>query len=159
STAFVAGPYVRQHALVSTQYNTINFIRAMERILGLAPIHLTDAVAQPMADIFDVTQTSWTYSANPAPILYNSSLPLPSKPAALRVPKPTHDAKYWARVTKGFDFSKEDRVDPEAFNRVMWRGLKGDTVYPGDPSLAVTRRLYKQSLKTAKTSGTDPDGD
>jgi hypothetical protein len=58
SIAFVAGPYVKQHALVSTQYNTINFLRTMERILGLAPIHLTDAIAQPMADIFDVTQSS-----------------------------------------------------------------------------------------------------
>jgi hypothetical protein len=41
----------------------------------------------------------------------------------------------------------------------MWRGLKGDTVYPGDASLAVTRKLYKQALKAATTSGADPDGD
>jgi hypothetical protein len=47
SIAFIAGPYVKQNALVSTQYNTINFLRTMEWVLGLAPVHLTDAVAHP----------------------------------------------------------------------------------------------------------------
>jgi len=27
------------------------------------------------------------------------------------VPKAAHDAKYWARVTKGMDFSGADRLD------------------------------------------------
>jgi hypothetical protein len=147
SVAFITGPYVKHNAVVSTQYNTINVIRTMERILGLAPIHLTDAVAQPMADVFDTTQLSWTYAAAPAPILFNTSLPLPTPVAGLRIPKPTHDAKYWARVTKGLDFSKEDRVNPEAYNRILWKGLKGDQVYPGDASLAETRKRYKEALK------------
>jgi hypothetical protein len=148
SIAFIVGPYVNQGgAVVSTQYNTINFLRTMERVLGLEPMHLTDAVAQPMADVFDINQESWTYTATPAPILYNTSLPLPPKPMALRVPKPTHDAKYWARVTRGFDFSDADRVDPVAFNRILWKGLKGNQVYPGDANLAETRKRYKQALK------------
>ncbi len=148
STMFVVGPYVKQGGgVVSTQYNTINVIRTMERILGLQPIHLTDAVAQPMADIFDTTKASWNYSAAPAPILYNTSLPLPPKPAAMAVPRPKHDAAYWARAMKGFDLSREDRVDPDAFNRILWKGLKGDTVYPGDKNLAETHKRYKVALK------------
>jgi hypothetical protein len=98
-----------------------------------------------MADVFDITQTSWTYSASPAPILYNTTLPLPPRPLGLRIPKLTHDAKYWARVTKGFDFSKEDRVDPVAYNRILWQGLKGDAVYPGDANLTETRTRYKEA--------------
>jgi len=132
---------------VSTQYNTINFLRTMTRILGLPPAHLTDAVAQPMADAFDISQASWTYSATPAPILYNTSLPLPPRPLGLRIPKPAHDAKYWAHVTRGFDFSKEDRVDPVAYNRILWQGLKGDAIYPGDTSPAETRKRYKEALQ------------
>jgi hypothetical protein len=160
SIAFIAGPYVKQHALVSTQYNTINFVRTIERILGLTPIHLTDAVAQPMADVFDVAQSSWTYSAAPSAMLYNTSLPLPAKVAGLRVPKPTHDAKYWARVTKGLDFSKEDRVDPVAYNRILWQGLKGDKLYPGDQNLAETRTRYKGALKKRNVpQPADRDGD
>ena len=81
STAFIAGPYVKHGALVSTQYNTINFLRTMERILGLPPVHLTDGLAQPMADVFDTTQSAWTYNAAPAPILYNTTLPLPVRAA------------------------------------------------------------------------------
>jgi hypothetical protein len=39
--------------------------------------------------------------------------------------KPTHDAQYWAEKTKGFDFSGEDRVPPELYNKILWEGLKG----------------------------------
>jgi hypothetical protein len=159
STAFIVGPYVKQGgAVVSTQYNTINFVRTIERVLGLAPNHLTDAIALPMADVFDTTQTTWTYSATPSAYLYSTTLPLPAPQTGLVIPKSTHDAKYWARVTKGFDFSKEDRVDPVAYNRILWRGLKGDTVYPGDSNLAETRKLYKEALKK-KNIPVDRDGD
>ena len=34
--AFVAGAYVKQQAVVSTPYNTINFLRTIEEVLGLA---------------------------------------------------------------------------------------------------------------------------
>ncbi len=39
--------------------------------------------------------------------------------------KPTHDARYWADKTRGFDFSAEDRVPTELYNRILWEGLKG----------------------------------
>jgi hypothetical protein len=70
------------------------------------------------------------------------------------IPKPTHGGEYWAHVTKGMDFTKADNVDPEAYNRILWRGLKGDVKYPGDASLSVTRRRYKEAKKKAAT-GTD----
>lgn len=159
SPAYIVGPYVKHNALVSTQYNTINFGRTMERILGVPPNHLTDGLAQPMADVFDITQASWTFTAAPAPILYNTTLPLPTRAAGLRVPKPTHDAKYWARVTRGLDFSKEDQVDPVTYNRILWQGLKGNQVYPGDANLAETRKLYKAALKNRNAVVVDRDGD
>jgi len=28
------------------------------------------------------------------------------------------------------DFSEEDKVNPEVFNRIIWEGLKGGTPYP-----------------------------
>ena len=52
TVALVAGAYVKQGAVVSTPYNTINLIRTMEEVLGLAPMNLNDALAAPMADIF-----------------------------------------------------------------------------------------------------------
>jgi hypothetical protein len=108
----VAGAYVKQGALVSTQYNTIDFVRTMEEVLGLPPMNLNDALARPMADIFNTTPSPWSFTAAPSAILYWHETAAASQPAGLSVPKPTHNAKYWARVTKGMDFSTEDRVDP-----------------------------------------------
>lgn len=50
SKVFIEGPYVKQKALVSTPYNTVNFVRTMEAILGPDPLNLNDAVGKPMAD-------------------------------------------------------------------------------------------------------------
>ena len=39
----------------------------------------------------------------------------------------------FCRVTKGLDFSKEDRVDEDVYNRILWKGIMGRKPYPGDP--------------------------
>ena len=105
SIAFVAGAFVKQRALVSTQYNTIDFVRTIEEVLGLPPMNLNDALAKPMADIFSTVPRPWSFRATPSAILYkNTLLPLPPKPFGLVVPKPTHSARFWARAMKGMDF-------------------------------------------------------
>ncbi len=159
STASIVGPYVKQNAVVSTPYNTVNMVRTIEEILGLDPLNLNDAIALPMTEVFDVGQSRWKYTAAPSSLLYNTTLPLPARSADLRVPRPKHNAAYWARVTKGMDFSKEDLVDPVSFNRVLWQGLKGDRIYPSDASLAQTHALYKKALKNSVASRVDRDGD
>ena len=132
TTAYVAGAYVR-NAVVSTAYNTIDFIRTMEEVLGLQPMNLNDAVANPMSDIFDtVPNREWTFTATPASILYCTNLPLPQP--AQPCNNPTPDANYWARVTKGMDFTDADRVDGGVFNRILWKGLMGDKPYPAAPT-------------------------
>ena len=128
--AFVAGAYVKQGALVSTQYNTIDFLRTIEEVLGLPPMNLNDALARPMADIFNTSPSSWSFTATPAPILYNTQLPLPPKPASLVVPIPAHDAAYWANVTRATDFTSEDKMDFASYNRILWAGLMGNQPYP-----------------------------
>jgi YVTN family beta-propeller protein len=128
TTAYVAGAYVR-NALVSTAYNTIDFVRTMEEVLGLQPMNLNDAVANPMTDVFNtVPNREWTFTAAPASILYCTNLPLPQPPQPCN--NPTPDAKYWARVTQGMDFTDADRVDGGVFNRILWKGLMGDKPYP-----------------------------
>jgi DNA-binding beta-propeller fold protein YncE len=136
STAYVAGAYVKRGAVVSTRYNTIDLLRTIEEVLGLPPMNLNDALARPMADIFNTTPSPWSFTAAPSAMLYNTSLPLPPKRAGLIVPKPARNAKYWARVTKGMDFSTEDRLDPLEFNRVLWKGMMGNQPYPAGLSRA-----------------------
>jgi len=165
--AFVAGAYVKQHALVSTPYNTINFVRTMEEVLGLEPMNLNDALARPMADIFDVTPNKWSFTATVPASLYppNTNLPL-TKPDGLKVPKPTHTGEYWARATKGMDFTSEDRIDFAEYNHILWRGLMGNKPYPSRPSgkdlrqnreklLARYRRSLKQPAVQAPKTGMD----
>jgi YVTN family beta-propeller protein len=145
STAYVAGAYVKQHALVSTAYNTIDFVRTIEEVLGLPPMNLNDALAKPMADIFNTKPAPWKFTATPSPILYSTKLPLPPKPDHLAVPKAKHNARYWARVTNGMDFDEEDRVDPLDFNHILWRGLKGNQPYPA-VTTGVDLRFNREAL-------------
>ena len=127
SIAFVVGPYVRRHALVSTRYTTINMLRTIESVLGLKPLGLNDALAVPMADIFDLGQKDWSYRARAAEILRSTKLPIPpdrfAPQGAARLACAIHDAAYWAEATRGQDFRTEDHLDTNAFNAALWRGL------------------------------------
>jgi hypothetical protein len=131
STAYVAGAYVK-NAVVSTSYNTLNFLRTMEEVLGLSPMNLNDELATPMSDIFNTTPSAWSFNATPAAVLYCTSLPLPAP--ALPCTNPTPNARYWARVTKGMDFTDADKVDGGYFNRILWRGMMGNRPYPSRPT-------------------------
>jgi YVTN family beta-propeller protein len=153
STAFVVGPYVRHGGVVSTHYSTVNMLRTIGEVLGLEKLGVHDAGQPPMTDAFDTTQSSWTFNAFPALVLFNSTLPLLNKAHVnlSEIPKPTHDAAWWEARTKQFDFSAEDRVNPDKFNRVIWQGLMGDRPYPAIRPGADLRQHPEQSQKAAGT--------
>jgi DNA-binding beta-propeller fold protein YncE len=125
SVALIAGPYVRQHALVSTRYTTINLLRTIEAVLGLKPMNLNDALAVPMADVFDPAQTQWTYRAEASDLLRSTQLPIPADRFAAKSASSCgqRSAGYWAAAMKGQDFSSEDRLDTPRFNSALWQGL------------------------------------
>jgi hypothetical protein len=165
TVAFVDGAFVKQKALVSTQYNTINFVRTIEEVLGLPPMNLNDALSRPMADIFNASPSPWSFTAMPSAYLYGRGLPL-VKPDGLIVPKSTHTSRYWARVTKGMDFTSQDRFDFAEYNRILWKGLMGDKPFPARPNgkdlrqnreklLARYRRSPRQETAQAPKTRTD----
>ncbi|MCL2450790.1 MAG: hypothetical protein FWD17_17750, partial [Polyangiaceae bacterium] len=133
--AFVVGPYVKHSAVVSTPYTLVSVARTIEDILGTEHMNLNTAHARPMSDAFDIASSgAWTFEAVASTVLQGTGLQptldsLGVKYAMGPVVKPKHDAAYWARVTRGFDFSDEDRVPPALFNRVLWKGLMGDKPY------------------------------
>jgi YVTN family beta-propeller protein len=130
STAYVVGPFVKQGQVVSQFYTTVNVLRTIEDILGTDHLNIHTATARPMAEVFDLKQETWKFKAEPSSYLKDTGLPLADKTGAMH---PTHDAAYWEAATAQFDFSKEDNLgDPDAFNRIIWKGLKGDAPYPGD---------------------------
>ncbi len=137
STAFIAGPYVKQGFVDSTRYNTVSFLTTMEDILGIAPLNLNDANAAPMANAFDTNQAAWKYTAVPSAYLQQTQLPIPASKYAANAQAqlaPLHSAAWWAERTKGMDFSVEDHLDSNKFNHLVWEGTMGARPYPTDRS-------------------------
>ena len=136
SIALIAGPYVKQGAVVHHRYNTVNLVRTMEAVLGLAPMGLNDALAEPMDEVFDVNQATWSFTAKVPAVLRSTALPLPPPTTAQAtcVARPRHTAAWWTAAMKGQDFNEEDRLNTAAYNRALWRGLKGDAPYPAGRS-------------------------
>ncbi len=155
SIAFVAGPYVKQGQTISTPYNTVDFIRTIEEVLGMKPMNLNDAVANPMLDVFNEHETKWSFTAKPSALLATTTLGIPpGEFAGLRPMKPTHDNEYWASVTKGMDFSKEDALDFVKYNKILWEGMMGGKPYPATPSGLDLRNNRAQLLHKQANNST-----
>ena len=129
STTYFVGPYVKKHAVVSTRYSQPNVLRTIEDIFGTEHLNLNTYYARPMADVFNIHSSgTWDFHALASTLLQHTTLNLnPATTAFVKGPhlKPTHDAQYWAEKTKGFDFSLEDRVPADLYNKILWEGLKG----------------------------------
>jgi YVTN family beta-propeller protein len=135
ATTYFAGAYVKKGAVVSTHYSQVNVLRTIEDILGTQHINLNTAFQRPMADAFDIGSPSWSFVAEASTVLQGTTLAqapsgLPVRYANGPRIKPKHDARYWAKLTAGFDFSDADRVPPAKFNKVLWKGLMGAKPYP-----------------------------
>jgi DNA-binding beta-propeller fold protein YncE len=150
STTYVAGPYVKKQAIVSTAYSQVNVLRTIEDILGTEHINLNTASASPMLDVFDTTSDgSWDFTAVASTILKGTPVGLLAERSGTPyVDGPDvqslNDVAYWAEATKDLDFSAEDRIPADIFNRIQWQGVMGDKPYPGShtvfPSVAEGQR-------------------
>jgi DNA-binding beta-propeller fold protein YncE len=140
TVALVAGAYVKQGAVDSGRYTTVNMLRTIEVLLGMKPMGLNDAAAVPMADSFTPDYKPWTYTARVPQVLRTTQLPLPPAASASETRDPAlaafnaryttalHDSKWWARHMRGQDFSVEDDLDTDRFNHALWLGLVGPGV-------------------------------
>jgi DNA-binding beta-propeller fold protein YncE len=174
--AYVIGPYVKQGAVVSTRYSTVNMVRTIEDILGIEPLGLNDGLQRPMTDVFTKVNKPWSYSPVVPDVLRTTQLPLPPATAANRLrqtrivrafSRPPRDASYWGEKMEGLDFSRSDHLDPARFNRLLWAGLKGeDTPYPTTRSGSDLRRnrqrllaetIREQERRKAESSEASPE--
>lgn len=137
STAYVLGPYVKRGKIVSTHYSTVNMIRTIEDVLDVDHLSVNDANQLPMADIFSPIARPWRFRAVASPLLKDTGLV--GKPnntpvnAAAFAEGPTRTVRsgdWWARHTKGFDWSAEDRVPGAIYSRIEWEGMKPGQPYP-----------------------------
>jgi YVTN family beta-propeller protein len=146
ATTYVVGPYVKQHAVVSTPYSQPNVLRTIEDIFGAEHINLNTYYARPMTDLFDIHSSGkWTFNAVASTLLKLTTLGInPEDAEFMRGPnlKPTHNAAYWAAKTRSFDFSEEDRVPAELYNKILWEGLNG-TAYPAAQTVSLKVKVDK----------------
>jgi DNA-binding beta-propeller fold protein YncE len=171
--AYVIGPYVKQAAVISTRYSTVNMVRTIEDILAMEPMGLNDGLQRPMTDVFGTQLKPWSYAPIVPDVLRTTQLPLPPPTAANTLPHTKQvlafahapqDASYWSAKLDGMDFTKSDHLDTGRFNRVLWAGLRGDDVpYPTNRSGRDLRKNRPRLLAEAirgqarqKTSTTQP---
>jgi DNA-binding beta-propeller fold protein YncE len=140
STTYFVGPYVKKHTVVNTRYSQPNVLRTIEDIFGTEHSNLNTYYARPMADVFDIKGSGkWSFQAEASTLL----MPILTKPVDsitnggglgytgpvifAKGPKlkSTHDVQYWAALTRNFDFSQEDRVPAQLYNKILWEGIKG----------------------------------
>jgi hypothetical protein len=100
-----------------------------------------DASQAPMTEVFDVSPANadWTYSATASSLLKPTALPFPERTVFGPKARSPHDAGYWAAATRGFDFTQEDRLDADKYNRILWAGLKANKPYPKQARRAAAR--------------------
>jgi len=124
TTAYVASPYTRRGATVSTQYNQTSLLRTMELMLGLPPMNQLDATATPMFDCFTDTPDLTPFVALPSNVPLDQMNPAPKK---LSDPLLRKDAYASARLP----LDQPDRCPEDLLNRILWHAMKGSQApYP-----------------------------
>jgi hypothetical protein len=99
-------------------------IRTIEQILGLPPMNQFDASATPMFDCFTDTPNFTPFKALPNNVPLDQMNP---DPKTILDPILKADAL----LSATFNFSEVDKVPEDAFNRILWRFIKGSKVpYP-----------------------------
>jgi YVTN family beta-propeller protein len=119
TTAYVAGPFVKRHAVVSTQYNTTSLLRTMEQILGLPPMNQFDSSAVPMGDCFTDVADLTPFDCVP------NNIPLDQMNPGSKTtmsPQQYRDMLACAKM----DFRQPDKAPEDALNRILWRAMRGE---------------------------------
>ena len=129
--AYVAGPYVKQGAVVSKHYTTVSMLRTIEDVLGLRaagpvrrPGRADGRGVRPQPEQLGLRGAGAGGAVHhPAAAAARGRRPRwrPAGPGR-------RTAQYWAAAMAGQDFASEDRLDEPRFNRALWAGLKGDQV-------------------------------
>lgn len=139
SLCLVASPWTRRGALVSRFYDQTSVLRTIERILGLPSLTQRDAGSPVMSECFANEPDLRPYTALP------NRIPLDE-----RNPKKTAGARE-------FDLRGPDRIDDDAFNRVIWSSVRGDEPYPAAFAGAHGKGLAALGLKLGAADDDDDD--
>ena len=124
TTCYVASPYTRRAAVVSTQYNQTSLLRTMELMLGLPPMNQMDATATPMTACFTDTPDFTPFTA------LTNNIPLDQmNPSPKKISDPLLRKHAYASARLPLD--EADKCPEDTLNRILWHALKGSQApYP-----------------------------
>jgi len=122
TVGLVISPYSRLNKTISTYYAQPSVIRTIEQILGLPPMNIQDAIANPMTDCFISKPDLTPYQA------VKNIIPLDemNPPLTALNGKALHFAKKSLLPV----FDKIDSGEDDLLNRIIWHSAKGNAPYP-----------------------------
>jgi YVTN family beta-propeller protein len=110
SPIYIAGPYVKRNFVDHTPYTTSGVLRTIELILGIPPMSQYDAAATPLWRCFTSIPDETSFVSVPSNIDLNDRNLANNK---------------LSKKSETFDFTKEDAINDDEFNEVLWKGIKG----------------------------------
>jgi len=122
TVGFVISPFSRLKATLHAPYNQPCMIRTIEQILGLPPMNIQDAIADPMISCFNNTPDLTPYQAVP------NEIPLDEMNAPLSALE--GKALHFALKSLEPQFDGIDTGDDDLLNRILWYAEKGNNPYP-----------------------------
>ncbi len=122
TVSLVISPYSRLKSVIHTFYTQPSMVRTIEQILGLPPMNIQDAIANPMTDCFTSRADMTPYKALPNNIPLDEVTP----PLASLTGKMLH----YAKKSMLPEFDGVDSGNDDLLNRILWYAAKGDSPYP-----------------------------
>jgi YVTN family beta-propeller protein len=149
---FVISPYTKRGVVDSRYYTQIDFIRAMEQILGLPPMNQMDLAVEPssLKQVFKHTPDISPFVSVPNQIPLDEMNPTLASLSGIQ--------KEWTLASQQMDFSKPDAADEHLLNRVIWYATKGfHRPYPGDPRVFAPHEVHEYVREGVKVARIDRD--
>ncbi|TAL59132.1 MAG: phosphoesterase [Bacteroidetes bacterium] len=122
TVALVISPYSRFKNTNHTYYTQPSMVRTIEQILGLPPMNIQDAIANPMTNCFGKTADKTPYQALPNNIPIDELNP---KLISLR-----GKSLHFAKKSMLPEFDGVDTGNDDLLNRILWFDGKGNIPYP-----------------------------
>lgn len=122
TVSLVISPYSRLKSVNHTFYTQPSMVRTIEQILGLPPMNIQDAIANPMADCFGTVPDKTPFVAVPSNIRIDEMNP--------QLVSLNGRALHYARKSMLPEFDGVDEGNDDLLNRILWYAEKGNTPYP-----------------------------
>jgi hypothetical protein len=139
TVGLVISAYSRLKTTNHTFYAQPSVVRSIEQILGLPPMNIQDAIANPMIDCFASKPDQTPYIAVPNNIPLNEMNPL--------LTTLNGRALHFAKKSLLPEFDEIDSGDDDLLNRILWFASKGNTPYPSKFAAALSDKEEQEEKK------------